>query len=307
MMSKNDTGDSAKNSIEAASESSLQDVIAFLRKYEDFSLFLLDNLEAHGYKLTGAPNSGNYKLVRHGSKIVAVFCLTRRGNLVVQSEISDMLLMKKILIACQEEGLPILGLLGPWDFCLSLWNFFREKAIIMYDTFISREILYTVDLSKQMLLDEPHVRGLLPSDYLQWKPLRIEYLREEGLPNDLSEEQSHALFLEKVESKISWGYFLQQRLVSMAEFNAKAMDLGQVGGVYTTPAHRKKGFGKSVMRQLITDARNVHQIRKLIVFTGENNHPARRLYESLGLHPVGYYALMFGNNNSSKGSHANGK
>ncbi len=39
-----------------------------------------------------------------------------------------------------------------------------------------------------MLLDEPHVRGLLPSDYLQWKPLRIEYLREEGLPNDLSEE-----------------------------------------------------------------------------------------------------------------------
>ncbi len=53
-MSKNDTGDSAKISIEAASESSLQDVIAFLRKHEDFSLFLLGNLEAHGHKLTAA-------------------------------------------------------------------------------------------------------------------------------------------------------------------------------------------------------------------------------------------------------------
>ena len=84
----------------------------------------------------------------------------------------------------------------------------------------------------------------------------------------------------------------------MAEFNAKAMDLGQVGGVYTTPAHRKKGFAQSVMRQLITDAGKVHQIRKLIIFTGENNQPARRLYESLGVHPIGYYALMFGNNNS---------
>lgn len=306
-MSEDDTGDSGKISIETAKESSLQDAIAFLRKHEDFSLFLLGNLEAHGHKLTAAPNSGNFKLVRCGGKIVAVFCLTRRGNLVVQSETSDMLLIKKILIACQEEDLPILGLLGPWDFCQSLWNLFREKNIILYDTFISKEILYSLDLSERILSDEPHVRGLLPSDYLQWKPLRIEYLKEEGLPNDLSEEQNYALFLEKVERKISWGYFLEGRLVAMAEFNAKAMDLGQVGGVYTNPSHRKKGFAQSVMRQLITDARNVHQIRKLIIFTGESNSPARRLYESLGVHPVGYYALMFGNNNSSKDSHANGK
>lgn len=304
---KHDMGNSEKIFIEAANESSLQDMIAFLRKYEDFSLFLLGNLEAYGYKLTDAPNSGNFKLVCQGGKIIAVFCLTRRGNLVVQSEVSDVPLMKKILAACREESLPILGLLGPWDFCQRLWNLFKEKAILLHDTFISKEILYSVDLSKQTLSDEAHVRGLLPSDYLQWKPLRIEYLREEGLPNDLSEEQTHALFLEKVENKISWGYFLQQQLVAMAEFNAKAMDLGQVGGVYTTPTQRKKGFAQSVMRQLITDARKVHQIRKLIIFTGENNHPARRLYESLGVHPVGYYALMFGNHNSSKRSRANGK
>ena len=301
----NETDNSEKISIEAVSQSSLQGAIAFLRKYEDFSLFLLGNLEAHGHKLTSSPNSGNFKLVRHRDKIIAVFCLTRRGNLVVQSEMSDMLLMEKILIACQKEELPILGLLGPWDFCQSLWNLFREKAIILNDSLVTKNILYTLDPSKQMISDELHVRLLLPSDYPQWKRLRIEYL--EGLPNDLSEEQNHGLFLEKVQSKISWGFFLQQKLVAMAELNAKAMDLGQVGGVYTTTAHRKKGFAQSVMRQLITDARNVHQIRKLIIFTGENNHPARRLYESLGAHPTGYYALMFGNHNSSESSHENGK
>ena len=217
---------------------------------------------------------------------------------MVQSEISDILLMEKILIACQEEQLSILGLLGQWDFCQRLWNLFKQKAIILNDTFISKEILYAVDPLKQIRSDEPNVRFLLPSDYPQWQPLRIEYLKEEGLPNDLLKHHNHDLFLEKVKNKISWGYFLQGQLVAMADLNAKAMDLGQVGGVYTIPTHRKKGFAQSVMRKLVSDARNVHQIRKLIIFTGETNHPARRLYESLGVHPLGHYALMFGNNNS---------
>jgi GrpB-like predicted nucleotidyltransferase (UPF0157 family)/predicted GNAT family acetyltransferase len=290
--------DFEKISIETVTSSSLQDAIAFLRKHEDFSLFLLGNLEAHGHKLTSAPNSGNLKLLRRGGKIVAVFCLTRRGNLVVQSEMSDRPLMEKIITACQEEELSILGLLGQWDFCRSLWNLFREKAIILHDTFIEKESLYAVELSKQALSDEPNVRILLAGDYPQWKPLHIEYLKEEGFPNDLSKEQTRALFLEKVAGKISWGYFLEQRLVAMAELNAKAMDLGQVGGVYTTPTQRKKGFAQAVMRQVMTDARNVHQIRKLIIFTGENNLPARKLYESLGVHPTGSYALMFGNKNN---------
>jgi len=295
--------DFSKIFIEAVTESSLQEAIAFLRKYEDFSLFLLGNLETHGHKLTFAPNSGNFKLVRHRGKIVAIFCLTRRGNLLVQSELSDRRLSEKILTACQAEDLPILGLLGPWDFCQHLWNLFKEKAIIINDNLITKNILYTLDPSKQMISDEPHVRLLLPGDYPQWKRLRIEYL--EGLPSDLSEEQNHELFLEKVKNKISWGYFLQEQLVAMADLNAKAMDLGQVGGVYTVPSFRKKGFARSVMRQLIIDAKNIHQIRKLIIFTGENNHPARKLYESLEAHSVGYYGLMFGNNHSPKGSHAN--
>src|SRR3990167_2449144 len=99
----NNTDDSEKISIEAVNESSLQEAIAFLRKHEDFSLFLLGNLEIHGHKLTSAPNSGNFKLVRHGDKIIAVFCLTKRGNLVIQSEMSDMRFLREVLMTCQEE------------------------------------------------------------------------------------------------------------------------------------------------------------------------------------------------------------
>ncbi|MBI3900558.1 MAG: hypothetical protein HY324_00240 [Chlamydiia bacterium] len=201
----NETDDPKKISIETVNESLLQEAIAFLRKHEDFSLFLLGNLEAHGHKLTSAPNSGNYKLVRHGGKIAAVFCLTRRGNLLVQSEISDRKLSEKILTVCQEEQLPILGLIGPWDFCQRLWGLAHEKSMILHDIFVSKEILYTVDLSKQIVSNEPNVRFLLPDDYPQWQPLRIEYLKEEGLPDDLLKHHDHELFLEKVKNRISWG------------------------------------------------------------------------------------------------------
>jgi hypothetical protein len=209
------------NNLQIASVESLNDAIlaearAFLMEREDFSLFLLGNLEAHGPKLTTAPNSGNFKLIRADGQITAVFSLTRRGNLVVQSSLSEDWILEKILDACQEEGLPILGLLGEWHFCQRLWNLFKKKEIIHNESFISKEILYTVDLGKQSLSENRHVRLLTPVDYQQWKPLRIEYLKEEGLPNDLSEQQLHELFLEKVEAKISWGYFLEQSLLTLS-------------------------------------------------------------------------------------------
>lgn len=59
------------------------------------------------------------------------------------------------------------------------------------------------------------------------------------------------IFLTKQKKRISWGLFLDNILVSIADLNAKALDLGQVGGVYTTPSFRQKGCSRSVMRQLL--------------------------------------------------------
>ena len=281
---------------EAFSEDSLLEALSFLKKHEEFSLFLLGNFAEHGYKLTAAPNSGNFRLIRCRGKITAVFCLTRRGNLLVQAETYEDPLLELILIICQKENLPILGLLGKWDFCQRLWDFFKKKGVILKEGFISREILYTVDLSKQKCSKNTNVRLLTEEDYSHWGPLRTDYLQEEGLPNDLSEKQQYELFLEKVRAKISWGYFFEEKLVSIADLNAKAFDLGQVGGVYTVPSFRKKGFAKAVIQKIMEDTKDIHKMRKLIIFTGETNTKARALYESLHVHPVGHYALLFGSN-----------
>jgi predicted GNAT family acetyltransferase len=117
---------------------------------------------------------------------------------------------------------------------------------------------------------------------------------EEGVPNDLSDEQLFDIYLDKVRKKIIWGFFLQGKLVSIADLNAKALDLGQVGGVYTIPSFRMKGYSKSVMQQLLLDAKKLHSIRKLIIFTGEKNFAAQKLYNGLGVQHIGYFSLLFG-------------
>jgi predicted GNAT family acetyltransferase len=36
-----------------------------------------------------------------------------------------------------------------------------------------------------------------------------------------------------------------------------------------------------------------HRLDRLVLFTGEDNAPARRVYENVGFQPVGHFALMF--------------
>lgn len=280
--------------IETIDDSNKTEMLHFLREHENFSLFLLGNFENYGATLTESPYSGNFKLIRVFEKVVGVFCLTRKGSLLIETSIKEPI-FDIVLKACQRESMTIKGLIGNWDFCNLFWEFLKERKVIRKETFASREILYSVDLAKITFSVQPNVRHLTKNDYDQWKPLRLDYIKEEGFPNNLSEDQLLNMFLDKVRQKIIWGFFLDGKLVSIADFNAKAFDLGQVGSVYTIPSFRQKGYSKSVMRQLLLDAKNLHSLRKLIIFTGLNNLPAKNLYTALGAQHIGFFSLLFGN------------
>jgi RimJ/RimL family protein N-acetyltransferase len=280
-------------SVEKVSPDTQEEMVDFLKRHENYSLFLLGNFENYGAILSDSPYSGNFKLIRSSDEIVSVFCLTKKGSLLIQSVILEPI-FDFVLASCLQEPIPITGLVGNWDFCQLFWKFLKQKALIQSETFASKEILYKLDLSKISYPLNPDVRILTADDYNQWKPLRLAYLQEEGFPNDLNDEQLLQSFLEKCKKRIIWGYFLMDRLVSIADLNAKASDLGQLGGVYTDPNFRKKGYSKAVIHKLVSDIKEIHNIRKLIIFTGENNFPAQKLYESLAVNPVGYFALLFG-------------
>ncbi len=66
-------------SVEIVSDDTREEMVNFLKRHEDYSLFLLGNLEAHGHKMTDAPNSGNFKLIRNAGNVVGAFCLAING------------------------------------------------------------------------------------------------------------------------------------------------------------------------------------------------------------------------------------
>ncbi len=282
-----------KFSIEKVDPSSQEEVICFLQKHENYALFLLGNLAAHGVTLSEAPNSANFQLIRSSQKIVAVFALTRRGNLLVQASLQESI-FDILLQACLAEKVPLTGLLGEWNFCSSFWKFLKTKKIITTDIFTTKEILYSKQIPSFTDIIQAPVRYLTAKDYPQWKILRFDYLAEEGIPHDLTSEQLHEQFLTKAQEKIIWGYFCQDTLVSIAELNAKAIGIGQVGGVYTAPLFRKKGYAKAILSQMMIDVRKTHNLHKLLIFTQENNNASNRLYESLEASRIGYFAMFFG-------------
>ncbi|MBS0651429.1 MAG: GNAT family N-acetyltransferase [Verrucomicrobia bacterium] len=240
-----------------------REAIVFLKAHEDYSLFLMSNLETYGPALEEPSYSGNYKLARDGGKVVAVFCLVRAGTLLIQSERSDRLFFEAVLQSCLEENIPITGMLGEWNFCSTFWHYLKEKGIIGSETYVSKEVLYVADLQHQCLEPQSNVRLLQIDDWEQWIDLRMAYIEEMKLPSQQSMDEIREEFERDVKLKIAWGLFLQEELVSIADLNAKAMDLGQVGGVFTVPNHRKKGFSSAVMRQLMHDAKHLHNLRKL--------------------------------------------
>jgi GNAT superfamily N-acetyltransferase len=280
-------------SVEVITPSSQGEMLDFLKSHENYSLFLLSNFENYGAKLTEAPYSGNYKLIRLGKKVVGVFCLSRNGSLLIESTILEPI-FDTVLDSCRQEPIPLKGVVGNWEFCSRFWEYLKNKKVIRKEIFKSKEILYTLDLKTQNVSDQSNVRLLTENDYDQWKPLRLAYLKEMGIPHDHSDKQLLELFLQKTTKRISWGCFLDGTLVSIADLNAKALDLGQVGGVYTDPKFRRQGCSSVVMKQLLHDVKTLHSIRKLIIFTGEDNISAQQLYLSLGVSHFGYFTLLFG-------------
>jgi predicted GNAT family acetyltransferase len=79
--------------------------------------------------------------------------------------------------------------------------------------------------------------------------------------------------------------------VSTSSFNAAIAEAVQVGGVWTPPHLRNRGYGRAAVAASLVDAR-AEGARTSILFTGEGNVAAQRAYEALGFRQIGHYRLL---------------
>lgn len=278
-------------------DSDLERVRVFLEAHLDSSLFLLSNLAMCGPRRGDHPNSGNYRCVVEDGQIVAVFSLTLRGNLLVQAA-GRADLAAVILQACEGEPIEVTGVAGDWGTAQALWSLVCRDPRLQ-PTYEQKDLLFRLSLSDALALAvasrpaaEAVVRTLDPSDFEQWEPLNTAYLAELRLPLELAREQRREEFESRAHARRWWGGFDGERLVSIAGLNAVYARLAQVGGVYSRPQERRKGWGRGVMLRLIDDCRQRYE--RLVLFTGEDNISARRLYESVGFEAGEPFGLLLG-------------
>jgi len=278
--------------VRAVTDDDVPKVTTFLERHADTSLFLLSNLASQGPRANADLNSGHFKYVDTLGEVAGVFCLNRRGNLLVETA-GNTSFAPAILDACLAEPLPLEGVLGEWQSAMAIWRLLLESGRVV-QRYASREVLQRLDLEEDLETPAPSVRYLTREDFEQWEPTNRAYLVDEGIPVQGTLAQRRATFEQAAQARRWWGYFDAGHLVATTALNSVYKTTGQVGGVYTTRARRREGLARATMRALMASALRDHRLQKLILFTGESNLPARGLYASLGFREIGTFALLFG-------------
>ena len=267
---------------------------AFLERHTETALYLLSNLAAHGPRMGEALSSGDFRLIEEDGAIAAVFCLTLRGNLLAETG-GRADLAAAIFESCANVPIRIVGVVGEWRCAEALWKLLAAKPGFTA-TRATKENLFGLELkdAPPPPADGQDIRTLARDDFEIWRRVNAAFMLESNLPVQGTLEQQKAQYEAQADPGHWWGLFENGKLATTVALNAVYGPLGQVGGVYTPPEWRRKGLARAAMRALIADSAGRLGLKRLILFTGEENLAAQSLYESLGFRVIGHIGLFFG-------------
>lgn len=256
------------------------------------SMFLLSNLRAHGLADQGGRFHGPYAAAWDGDEIVGVVCHYRRGNVAVNAPTHAAELTRAALRA---SARPLSGAVGPEAEVDEIVEVLGVRGVAQCD---ERETLYSLALDDLRLppgLRDGTVHGRAPTlaelpTLVEWTVrYRVELVGDpetEALRRSTREALPQAIERGEV-----WVLEHDGELVAKTAFNARLPEAVQVGGVWVPHALRGRGFGRSVVASHLRAAHRSGATTG-VLFTGDDNRPARRAYEALGFEPVGRYRVL---------------
>ena len=270
---------------------------AFLIPRLDSSLFLYGNMLAAGLGDTGERYSGTYAAAIENGRIAAVASHFWNQTMVLQSPAHLKVLMK---MARQVSGRPLRRLVGPNDQVVQAIDLLDLTAADLQMD--EEENLYSLPLTELITPDlltrgDAEGRRIKSGDLELVSRWRTGYFRELHLEDDSSELRDIARrnVLSEIASGRTWILEVRGEPVACTSFNALVRDEGvasvvQVGGVYTPPELRGRGYGRSAVAASLLDARS-EGYEKSVLFTGIGNIAAQRAYLALGFRLVGSYRI----------------
>jgi ribosomal protein S18 acetylase RimI-like enzyme len=268
-------------------------VQAFLAQRLQSSFILVANLTADGFFYEGKPYQGIYVGAFDGDTLAGVAAHYWNDNLIFQAPRYAGELAAGALRASRR---PCAGLIGPWaqiDAARIALGFSERPT-----RYNSKEILYGVELAR-LQIPEGIVSGRVqcrrarPEDL----PVLTEFSVAETTENfgDPDMPELRAKLQSGLERDIAESILfvidVDGSVVAKSSFHGIANGAVQIGGVYTPPEHRGRGYARSVVAGSLVMARDAGE-SKAFLFTAETNAAAQRAYEALGFRPIGDYGII---------------
>jgi len=272
----------------AADEPLLEEFLAWHR---DSSMFLRSNLRRAGLTYEGRVGEATYAGAFRNGRIVGVAAHCWNGMLLLQAPEQE----SELARACVAwSGRAVTGVSGP------LKQVNRTRSALGLGTvdiaLDGAEGLYALDLSRlatpEGLSDgsvscrppRPEERDTLCAWRLAYD---IEIL---GATDSAEQRKRSAGFLDdQIAQRNVWVAIADSSLVSLAAFNATLPDIVQLGGIYTPPELRGRGYARAVVGASLVVARE-RGASRAVLFTDRPD--AIRAYEALGFRRIGDYSLI---------------
>ncbi len=269
---------------------------AYLRTRLESSMFLLGNLRATGLVDGENAYQGAYAACWQANQVVGVIAHYWNGNLVLQAGQQIPTLCRA---AVRGSGRPIYGVVGPAAQVEIAARYLIPPADLIQTD--ETEILYSLNLS-DLVIPEGLASGWLrgrrsePRDESLLVDWRIGYCVE-AMGDERGPELEARCRRSVVRSTGEGRTWVAERagqVVACSSFNAILREAVQVGGVWTPPEGRRRGYGRAAVATSLVEAR-AQGVEKAILFTGESNLAAQKAYQSLGFRPTGDYRLLLFN------------
>jgi len=265
---------------------------AFLAPRATSSMFLLSNSRAAGLVDEGKTFQATYVGAFENGELAGVAAHCWNGVLLVQAPaelVSPNTLRALAHAALANSGRTIAGFSGPADQVAVARRAFELPAPAL-DEVEGLYALALADLRVPDALANDNVTCRRPRDdehaqLAAWR--RAYHVESLGAADG---DQLAAKAAREIADLVSFGtlWVLEAGgvCVAMTAFNARIPDMVQVGGVYTPPGLRGRGYARCAVAGSLLDA----HAERAILFT--KNPAAARAYEAIGFARIGDYALV---------------
>ena len=254
-------------------------------------MFLRSNALRVGLVYRGAPFHALYTGAIEGERVIGVVAHSWSGMVLVQCPDNLDELARSCILS---SGREVTGFAGPAgqvrraQIALGLTDAPAKMA--------EEEWLYALDLAELKVPEALNIGELicrppLPEERNLLCGWRSAYDIETLGSTDSEETRSRAAAAldRQIAEGNAWVAVRNGQPVSLSAFNATLPDIVQLGGIYTPPEHRGRGYAKASVAASLIAARQRGASRG-VLFT--SNPSAARSYEAVGFRRLGDYGLI---------------